>query len=128
MTKEESELRAAISKHLVAVYLNEEIGNAESPGEHINVVIVEGNQSEGLGIVMSILSTIAAVILIAGRLIKGRVWAVSGTFTLFAVLFIFIGVLFFVMGLLGEYIGRIYMEVRNRPRYVVRGVIRRDPK
>ena len=53
MTKEESELRAAISKHLVAVYLNEEIGNSQSPGEHINVVIVEGNQSEGLGIVMS---------------------------------------------------------------------------
>ena len=52
----------------------------------------------------------------------------SGTFTLFAVLFIFIGVLFFVMGLLGEYIGRIYMEVRNRPRYVIRGVIRREPK
>ena len=53
MTNEESELRAAISQHLVAVYLNEEIGNAQSPGEHINVVIVEGNQSEGLGIVMS---------------------------------------------------------------------------
>ena len=82
----------------------------------------------GLGIVMSILSTVAAAVLIAGRLIKGREWAVSGTFTLFAVLFIFIGVLFFVMGLLGEYIGRIYMEVRNRPRYVIRGVIRREPK
>ena len=53
MTKEELELRGAISKHLVAVYLNEEIGNAQSPGEHINVVIVEGNQEAGLGIVMS---------------------------------------------------------------------------
>ena len=48
----------------------------------------------------------------------------SGVFTLFAVLFFFIGVLLFAIGLLGEYVGRIYMEVRQRPRYVIRQVLR----
>ncbi|MEN6336475.1 MAG: hypothetical protein ABFE01_19650, partial [Phycisphaerales bacterium] len=52
-------------------------------------------------------------------------WAAEGVFTLFALLFIFIGAQFVGMGLLGEYIGRIYHDVRARPRYFVREVIRR---
>ena len=35
--------------------------------------------------------------------------------TLFAVLFFFVGLLFLAMGLMGEYVGRIYLEVRRRP-------------
>jgi len=42
---------------------------------------------------------------------------------LFAVLFIFIGAQFIGMGLLGEYIGRIYNDVRARPRYFIQRVI-----
>ena len=40
-------------------------------------------------------------------------------FTLFAILFIFIGAQFIAMGLLGEYIGRIYHDVRARPHYFI---------
>lgn len=47
---------------------------------------------------------------------------VEGVFTLFAVLFVFVGAQFLAFGLLGEYIGRIYQEVRDRPRYMVRKV------
>ncbi len=47
---------------------------------------------------------------------------VQGVFTLFAVLFVFVGAQFLAFGLLGEYIGRIYVEVRDRPRYMVRKV------
>ncbi len=43
----------------------------------------------------------------------------EGVFTLFAILFVFIGILIFAVGLLGEYIGRIYLEVRRRPHYRV---------
>ena len=53
------------------------------------------------------------------RLLKGPEWAVGGVFTLFALLFIFIGMQFLGMGLLGEYIGRIYYDVRGRPRFVI---------
>lgn len=64
-----------------------------------------------------------AVLLIALRLIFGPMWAAEGVFTLFAVLFMFIGAQFIGMGLLGEYIGRIYNDVRARPRYFVQKII-----
>ncbi len=54
------------------------------------------------------------------RLIYGSAWAAEGVFTLFAVLFVFIGVQFIGMGLLGEYLGRVYNDVRARPRFFVR--------
>jgi len=44
-------------------------------------------------------------------------------FTVFAVLFIFIGVQLAAMGLLGEYIGRIYQDVRARPRYFIHRIV-----
>ncbi len=78
-----------------------------------------------VGIATSVLAIAAAVVLLLGRLVYGDRWAVSGVFTLFAVLFCFLGVLLFSIGLLGEYVGRIYMEVRRRPRYVIREVVRR---
>ncbi len=77
-----------------------------------------------IGVTMASASMMVALVLILGRIIEGHEWAVSGVFTLFAVLFFFIGVLLFAIGLLGEYVGRIYMEVRHRPRYVVRQVFR----
>src|SRR5258706_8826566 len=78
----------------------------------------------GVGVAMAALSTILALILITGRLIWGQSWAVSGVFTLFALVFFFLGVQLFAIGLLGEYVGRIYQQVRDRPRFVVRQVIR----
>ncbi len=77
-----------------------------------------------IGVTMATASMMVALVLILGRIIEGHEWAVSGVFTLFAVLFFFIGVLLFAIGLLGEYVGRIYMEVRHRPRYVIRQVFR----
>jgi len=47
---------------------------------------------------------------------------VEGVFTLFAIMFFFIGCQFVAFGLLGEYIGRIYVEVRDRPRYMIKKV------
>ena len=39
---------------------------------------------------------------------------------LFAILFFFIGIIILGIGIVGEYVGRIYQEVRKRPRFVVR--------
>jgi undecaprenyl-phosphate 4-deoxy-4-formamido-L-arabinose transferase len=47
----------------------------------------------------------------------------EGVFTLFAIIFLLIGILLFGIGLLGEYIGRIYEQVRHRPRYLVQAVL-----
>ncbi len=45
--------------------------------------------------------------------------------------FILIGMMLFGLGLLGEYVGRIYQQVRERPRYVIQAVLEqgreRDP-
>ncbi len=76
-----------------------------------------------IGSVIAVSGFTLSVILIAMRLILGPEWAAEGVFTLFAVLFTFIGAQFVGMGLLGEYIGRIYNDVRARPRYFVQRVI-----
>jgi undecaprenyl-phosphate 4-deoxy-4-formamido-L-arabinose transferase len=78
----------------------------------------------GVGVAMAIVAFLVATVLIAGRLIYGQEWAVSGIFTLFSLVFFFLGVQLFAIGLLGEYVGRIYQQVRDRPRYVIRQVIR----
>ncbi|HEX9880128.1 MAG TPA: hypothetical protein VGB25_08050, partial [Candidatus Binatia bacterium] len=59
------------------------------------------------------------LLLLALRLVYGAEWAVGGVFTLFAILFFFVGAQFVAFGILGEYIGRIYNEVRGRPQYIV---------
>ncbi len=74
------------------------------------------------GVVLSIIGVLFGVFLAAARLIYGAHWAAQGVFTLFAIMFVFVGMQFFALGLLGEYIGRIYREVRKRPEYVIEKV------
>jgi undecaprenyl-phosphate 4-deoxy-4-formamido-L-arabinose transferase len=52
------------------------------------------------------------------RLIVGA--EVQGVFTLFAILFTLLGVAMAGLGIVGEYVGRIYEQVRRRPRFSVR--------
>ncbi|GFE57658.1 glycosyltransferase [Geobacter sp. AOG1] len=73
-----------------------------------------------LGIFTSVASVLFALFLLVRRFLVGA--EVEGVFTLFAILFFFIGIVIFGIGLVGEYVGRIYQEVRKRPRYVVRRV------
>jgi len=40
--------------------------------------------------------------------------------------FFLIGVVLFGLGLVGEYVGRIYQQVRERPRYTIRAVLERN--
>lgn len=54
-----------------------------------------------------------------------EVWLAQGTFTLFAFMFIFTGFQLIGMGLLGEYIGRIYNDVRARPQFFIETVLGR---
>ena len=44
---------------------------------------------------------------------------VQGVFTLFAIVFLLMGILLMGLGIVGEYIGRIYQEVRKRPRFII---------
>ena len=51
---------------------------------------------------------------------------VEGVFTLFGIAFFLIGIALIGIGLLGEYVGRIYEQVRQRPRYMVQAVLEGD--
>lgn len=79
-----------------------------------------------VGGLISIAGVGFGILLLIMRLVHGPGWAAEGVFTLFAILFMFIGAQFVGMGLLGEYIGRIYHDVRARPRYFVDKVVGRD--
>ena len=77
------------------------------------------------GMAIAVLSGGLFALLAMRRIILGP--EEGGIFTLFALLFFLIGIALFGIGLLGEYIGRIYQEVRERPRYLVRAVLERPP-
>ncbi|WP_042861743.1 undecaprenyl-phosphate 4-deoxy-4-formamido-L-arabinose transferase [Dickeya sp. NCPPB 3274] len=81
-----------------------------------------------VGSVIALSGFTLALLLILLRLFFGAAWAADGVFTLFAVLFSFIGAQFVGMGLLGEYIGRIYNDVRARPRYFIQRIVGNDPR
>ncbi|MDP2785754.1 MAG: glycosyltransferase [Sulfurimicrobium sp.] len=74
-----------------------------------------------VGIAVSILSAFFVVFLMIRRLIVGP--EAEGMFTLFAIAFFLIGIALFGIGLLGEYVGRIYQEVRHRPRYLIQAIL-----
>ena len=74
-----------------------------------------------LGMALSILSGALVLLLAVRRFVLGA--EAEGVFTLFAITFFLMGVILFGIGLLGEYVGRIYQQVRGRPRYVVRAIL-----
>ena len=70
-----------------------------------------------LGITIALLGLLFGLFLFVRRLFVGP--EVEGVFTLFAILFVFVGLNTLGLALLGEYVGRIYREVRQRPRFLI---------
>ncbi len=73
------------------------------------------------GFVVAFLSILLFLYLIIDRILFGP--DVQGIFTLFAILFFLMGVLLMGLGIVGEYIGRIYEEVRQRPRFIIKHIL-----
>lgn len=73
------------------------------------------------GIAISVVSVVGFVLLVIRRLVHGP--EAEGLFTLFAIAFFLIGVLLMGVGVVGEYVGRIYEQVRQRPRYTVAALL-----
>src|SRR5437773_12206643 len=74
-----------------------------------------------LGMVLSIGSAGLVVLLLIRRFLLGA--EAEGLFTLFAIAFFLMGVILFGIGLVGEYVGRIFHQVRGRPQYVVKTIL-----
>ena len=77
-----------------------------------------------LGILVSIGSAALFLLLIVRRVLIGP--EAEGLFTLFALVFFLIGLCLFGIGLLGEYVGRVYLQVRHRPRYRIGAILEKD--
>jgi undecaprenyl-phosphate 4-deoxy-4-formamido-L-arabinose transferase len=73
------------------------------------------------GMVISLVSLLGFIGLAVRRIVHGP--EAEGLFTLFAIAFFLIGVLLMGVGVVGEYVGRIYEQVRQRPRYTVAALL-----
>lgn len=80
------------------------------------------------GLLMAFFGVAFGTLLGVARVAYGASWAAEGVFTLFAVLFAFVGMQFFALGVIGEYIGRIYREVRRRPEFVIEKIYASRPE
>jgi len=77
-----------------------------------------------LGFLVSLVSVGFFAVIIYRRFAYGS--EAEGLFTLFAIAFLLLGVALFGIGMLGEYVGRIYQQVRERPRYLIQAVLEAD--
>jgi len=74
-----------------------------------------------LGIIVSVLGFAAAIVLAVWRITHGS--GPVGLTTFLAVLMFLAGMQVAAIGIVGEYVGRIFTQVQGRPYYVVRDVI-----
>ncbi len=74
-----------------------------------------------VGMLISLLSILFVGYLAVRRLLVGP--EAEGVFTLFGIVFFLLGIALFGIGLLGEYVGRISQQVRQRPRYLIQAVL-----
>lgn len=74
-----------------------------------------------VGIAIALCSGIFVVYLALRRLVVGA--EAEGLFTLFGIVFFLLGITLFGVGILGEYIGRIYQQVQGRPRFMIGAVL-----
>ena len=77
------------------------------------------------GMLAAFCGFLLSLYIIIRRVTDGDTWTNGGVFTLFAVMFVFMGIQMVGIGMIGEYIGRIYTDVRNRPRYFIESIIGR---
>jgi len=78
-----------------------------------------------LGMGISFVSLLFVVFLALRRLFVGP--EAEGVFTLMGINFFLLGITLLCLGIVGEYVGRIYQEVRRRPRYVIRRIWESSP-
>jgi undecaprenyl-phosphate 4-deoxy-4-formamido-L-arabinose transferase len=74
-----------------------------------------------LGMLVSAVSLFFFALLAVRRVLYGPEG--EGVFTLFSIAFLLLGIALLGIGFLGEYVGRIYQQVRERPRYMVQAVL-----
>ena len=81
------------------------------------------------GIGVAVLSVLVYLVVMVQRVLAGEPLGMLRTFWDRDILQFFLtGIVLFGVGLVGEYVGRIYQQVRERPRYLVQAVLEREPE
>jgi undecaprenyl-phosphate 4-deoxy-4-formamido-L-arabinose transferase len=75
------------------------------------------------GILVSVGSVFVYVVVIAKRVALGEGTGIDVIWDRDILSFFLIGVQLFGLGLIGEYVGRIYQQVRERPRYLIQAIL-----
>jgi undecaprenyl-phosphate 4-deoxy-4-formamido-L-arabinose transferase len=75
------------------------------------------------GIGVSVVSLATYVVVIAKRVLAGEVQGLAVIWDRDILTFFLIGVVLFGLGLVGEYVGRIYQQVRERPRFLIQAIL-----
>ncbi|MBQ9336857.1 MAG: glycosyltransferase [Lentisphaeria bacterium] len=81
-----------------------------------------------LGFLIAFLGVVFGIVIFIMTRVRGEDWGRYGTFTMFSILFVFIGAQFAGMGLLGEYIGKIHLNARGRPQFYIEKELRAGEK
>ncbi|MAZ77923.1 MAG: glycosyltransferase [Legionellaceae bacterium] len=74
-----------------------------------------------IGLLTSSMSILFVIYLFIRRLVIGP--EAQGVFTLFAIAFFLMGMILMGLGIVGEYVGRMFQEVRKRPRFVIDRIV-----
>lgn len=72
---------------------------------------------------LGLFSVVVSLLLLAYAFVGRFTGAVSGWASTIAVIVFFGGTQLFTIGIIGEYVGRIYIEVKNRPLYIIDEVV-----
>ena len=77
------------------------------------------------GIAVAVLSVLTYLSVMVQRLLAGP-YTLATFWDRDILQFFLIGIVLFGLGLVGEYVGRIYQQVRERPRWLVQAVLEKE--
>ena len=77
-----------------------------------------------IGMIIGLMSFIFGIFLIIQKILFDDI-AAGWTSTVVSTIFLF-GLNFFFLGVIGEYLGRIYLETKGRPNYIISSIIEKD--
>jgi len=90
----------------------------------VNFSVMPLRISTMTGFVLSVLGAIGGAMAVAEALFSGTP---PGWASLFAAVLVLSGVQLMILGIIGEYLGRLYLTANGKPQSVVKGVLRSHP-
>lgn len=93
---------------------------------YTNFTIIPLRLASYLGMATALIGLVYGLFLFIRKLVHPSV--VAGYTSTMAVLLFIGGMIMFMLGILGEYVGRMYMLLSNEPQYTVREIIKTDDK